>query len=104
MKILIDECVPRQIARFFQDHTVLTVPQSGWSGIKNGALIKLAEEQFDVFITSDQNIRYQQNLSNRRIAIIELSSNDRNTILASGEKIMQAFLSIKTNEYIEIKL
>src|SRR5437660_249930 len=104
MKILVDECVPKQIIRFFPDHTVLTVPQAGWSGIKNGELIKLAEEQFDVFITSDQNIRYQQNLSNRKIAIIELSSNDRDIILASGEKIIKAFLSIRSNEYLEIKL
>ena len=47
----------------------------GWTGIKNGDLVRLAEEQFDVFVTSDQNLRYQQNLEGRRIAIAELSTN-----------------------------
>jgi hypothetical protein len=46
----------------------------GWTGIKNGDLVRLAEEQFDVFVTSDQNLRYQQNLEGRRIAIVAAPS------------------------------
>ena len=56
----------------------------GWAGIKNGDLIRQAEEQFDVFVTSDQDLRYQQNLRARRIAIVELSTNDLRRIERSA--------------------
>ncbi len=49
MRILVDECVPRQIVQFFQNDEIHTVPELGWSGIKNGELIKLAEAKFDIF-------------------------------------------------------
>src|SRR5258708_7713683 len=104
MKILVDECVPRQLCNFFPDHDIRTVREIGWSGIKNGELIQRAEKEFDVFITSDQNIRYQQNLQNRRIAIVELSTNDSDVILSSREKIILAVLSVKETEYIQAKL
>lgn len=104
MNILVDECVPRQLSRFFPDHRIRTVQEIGWSGIKNGELILRAEEQFDLFITSDLNIRYQQNLTDRKIAILELSTNDWNTIRSSKEKIMLAVESIKGIDYLEVKL
>jgi hypothetical protein len=52
------------------------VQAQGWGGIRNGDLLQRAEGEFDLFITSDQNIRYQQNLTGRAIAILELSTND----------------------------
>jgi hypothetical protein len=104
MKILVDECVPRQIIRFFPEHDIRTVPEIGWSGIKNGDLILQAEKEFDIFITSDQNIRYQQNLKNRKIAIIELSTNERDVILSSGDKIISAVQSAREQSYLEISL
>ena len=107
MKILIDECVPRQIMRFFdvgEDNQAFTVQEIGWSGIKNGELIKRAEKEFDIFITSDRNMRYQQNLSDRQIIIIELSTNDRDIVLSSKEKITSAVHSIHGHEYLEISL
>ena len=55
---------------------VSTAQQRGWGGIKNGDLLRPAEGEFELFITSDQNIRYQQNLAGRQIAILELSTND----------------------------
>lgn len=59
MRILVDECVPAPIQRQFTNHACSTVQVRGWGGIKNGDLLQLAEGEFDVFITSDQNIRYQ---------------------------------------------
>ena len=56
----------------------------GWSGIRNGELLQRAEGEFDLFITSDQNIRYQQNLAGRVIAILELSTNDLRRIQAAA--------------------
>ncbi len=76
---------------FFQA-TPASRPRSvGGGGEKNGNLIRLAEAEFDLFITADQNSRYQQNLSGRRIAIMELSTNDLRRILTAAADINQAF-------------
>ena len=83
VKILLDECVPWPIHKVMTDHVCATAQQRGWGGKKNGDLLRLAENEFDLFITSDQNIRYQQNLQGRRIAILELSTNDLRKIEAA---------------------
>ena len=72
MKILLDECVDRRFGRELSGHEVKTVPQNGWAGIKNGSLMKLAEAEFDVFITVDRNLSFQQNLPRYDIAVIVL--------------------------------
>jgi predicted nuclease of predicted toxin-antitoxin system len=72
MRVLLDECLPRRLSRLLARHHVSTVPDKGWSGMKNGELLSLAEAQFDVFVTADQNLTYQQSLSGRSIAIIVL--------------------------------
>lgn len=74
MKILLDECIDRRFTREFPDLEVRTVPQMGWSGVKNGELMKLAEIEFDVFITVDRNLSYQQNLPRYAIALIVLQA------------------------------
>ena len=65
-------------------HECIAVSDRGWKGIKNGELLRLAEGQFDLFLTSDQSIRYQQNLSGRRIPILELSTNDLRRIRSAA--------------------
>ena len=78
MRILLDECLPRQLRQTLPGHQVLTVPQMGWAGTKNGALLRLAEGVFDVFITVDQNMRHQQDLRSMTLGIIVLvSQNNR---------------------------
>ena len=74
MKILLDECVPKALAHagLPGGHTIVTVQEAGWTGRNNGDLLELAEREYDVLITLDTNIQYQQNLSGRRIAIIVL--------------------------------
>ena len=72
MKVLLDECVPRKLRRELADHEVFTVTQHGWSGIENGELLALAQDEFDVFVTVDQNLTYQQNLKAFNIAVILL--------------------------------
>jgi predicted nuclease of predicted toxin-antitoxin system len=74
MKLLFDECIDRKLAREFVEHEVKTVPQMGWAGIKNGQLLALAEAEFDVFITVDRNLAFQQNLPQFDIAVIVLQS------------------------------
>ena len=70
MRILLDEPVPRRLGSLLVGHEVATVPRSGWGGIKNGKLLTLAATKFDVFLTTDQNIEFQQNLSALPIAIL----------------------------------
>lgn len=74
MKILLDECIDCRLAREFVGYEVKTVPQMGWTGIKNGQLLALAEAEFDVFITVDRNLSFQQNLPQFNIAVIVLQA------------------------------
>lgn len=74
MRILLDECVDRRLAKEITGHEVVTVPQAGWAGIKNGDLLTLAQEQFDAFVTVDRNLTFQQNLSQFTIAVVVLQA------------------------------
>jgi predicted nuclease of predicted toxin-antitoxin system len=74
VKILLDECIDRRLAREFVGYEMKTVPQMGWAGIKDGQLLVLAEAEFDVFITVDRNLSFQQNLLQFDIAVIVLQA------------------------------
>ena len=104
MKVLLDECVPWPIHRLLAGHSCTTAQKRGWRAVTNGDLIRLAETDFDLFITCDQNIRYQQNLAARRIAILELSSNDLRRILAAGSDICAALAAIQPGEYVHLPI
>ena len=56
MRILLDECLPKKLKKDFSNHEVKTVPEMGWAGKKNGELLPLLENHFDIFITADQNL------------------------------------------------
>src|SRR5271170_124768 len=76
MLILFDQNVPRRLRKFLSGHLVRVSADLGWGQIKNGGLLAIAEEQgFDLLVTGDQNISYQQNLGGRKIAILVLGSN-----------------------------
>ena len=70
MKVLLDENLPRKLAGHLVGHECRTVVVCGWSGKKNGDLLALADPQFDVFLTLDKNLPYQQNLDTKRIAVL----------------------------------
>jgi hypothetical protein len=70
VRILLDECVDRRLARDLGGHSVSTVPQMGWAGIKNGDLLVLAEKEFDAFVTVDRKISIQQDLTKFKIAVL----------------------------------
>jgi predicted nuclease of predicted toxin-antitoxin system len=74
MKLLIDECLPRALKRLLSGHECRTVQEMGWSGKRNGALLAAAEHEFDVLVTIDQGMEYQQNLGNRNIALLMLAA------------------------------
>ena len=76
MRVLLDECLPKKLKRGLPGHTVVTVPEQGWAGQKNGSLLRLAQTEFDVFLTIDQNLTSQQNLSQIDLAIVVLTAQD----------------------------
>ena len=77
MRILLDEDLPRRLADLLIGHEASTVQRSGWSGVKNGNLLALAASEFDVLLTMDQNLEFQQNLTALPIAVlvVEAASN-----------------------------
>jgi hypothetical protein len=74
MRLLLDESVPRRLPSYLPDHEVKTVVEMGWGGVKNGALLRLASSQFEVFITVDQNLPYQQNAITLPIAVVVMAA------------------------------
>ena len=70
MKVLLDECVPKRLGRLLTEHDVVTTPQAGWAGITNGELLQRASKNFDVFVTVDRNLAFQQNPSNLPLPVI----------------------------------
>jgi predicted nuclease of predicted toxin-antitoxin system len=72
MRILLDESLPRELARDLPGHVVRTVVQMGWAGRKNGELLQLATAEFDLLLTADRNLEYQQNVAQVGIGIAVL--------------------------------
>jgi hypothetical protein len=102
VKILIDESLPRYVQTMLQGHTVSTVQAMGWGGMKNGPLLAQAEAQFDVFVTGDKNLRYQQNLQGRRLAIIVFPSNRLEIVKTLGPALTAALAQVTSGSYIEL--
>lgn len=106
MRVLIDECAPSalQDALARAVHNCRTVRSEGWSGKKNGDLLNLAENEFDVLITIDTDLRYQQNLRNRKIAIVLLRARaNRLEILEPYfPGCAHALETIKPGDFIEV--
>ena len=72
MKVFLDECVDWRLARDIVGHDVKTARQMGWTTVKNGALLTLASQHFDVFVTVDRNLSFQQNLDSFSVAVVVL--------------------------------
>ncbi|HEX9047610.1 MAG TPA: DUF5615 family PIN-like protein [Verrucomicrobiae bacterium] len=104
MKILLDECVPWPVHKLLTDHECRTAQQCGWGGIKNGLLLQRAEMEFNLFITCDQNLRYQQNLAGRQIAIVELSTNKLRHLEAAAELIRTTIAGIKPGDFRQLQI
>ena len=103
MRIPLDNCVPRQLRTSFSEHQVDTAGYRGWERVANGALLALAEPEYDILITSDQNLRYQQNLSSRRISLTILPTNNIRVVLSLVREIRQAIAEAKPGSWAEIR-
>ncbi len=82
MNILIDECIDRRLVRQLSGHNVKTVPQMGWAGIRDRELLRLAETEFDILITVDRNLQFQQNLAILDLAIVETVPKGKATVVS----------------------
>ena len=104
MHILIDECLPKKLKRELTEHTVFTVQERGWTGMKNGELLRRAESEFDVWVTADQNIEHQQNLKQFDIAIVVLvaSRNELEAVLPLIPQLQRVLQVIQSHEIVYI--
>ena len=104
MKVLVDECVPLKLVRLLTGHSFATAQQQGWGGFKNGRLLALAEPEFDLFLTSDRNLQYQQNLKGRKIAVLLLSTNHWPTLKKHVPLVQAALDNIRPNEFVRVEI
>jgi len=106
MKIILDESVPQKLRLLIEgSHTVVTTWYQGWSGLKNGELLNAAEEAgFDLFITADQELTYQQNLTGRKMALLVLSTNNWDFVKASIGEIKGAIHAVTPGSYTEVEI
>ena len=100
MRVLLDECVDRRLATELSGHVVSTVPQAGWAGVRNGELLTLAAQQFDLFLTVDRNLSFQQHLPRYEIAVIVVhaSTNRLRDLLPLVPRILAALPTAKRGE------
>jgi predicted nuclease of predicted toxin-antitoxin system len=106
MRLLLDESVPRRLRRSLADHTVRTVVEAGWSGVKNGRLLALAAAEFDAFITVDKNLAFQQNLAALPIApvVLDSVSNELSALLPLVPALLRELSTLKPKTYVLVKL
>jgi len=104
VKVLFDECMPQPLRRYLGEFEISTAQEMGWGRVKNGELLKRAEGVFDVFLTADQRLKYQQNLAGRQLAILVLSTNRWPRVKAKTAEIIAAIQSLKPGDYVELAL
>ena len=106
MKLLLDESLPRRLEFELTGHEVVTVQEQNWMGKKNGELLRLAGEFFNVFLTADQNLQYQQNLKGSNIAIVVLlaKSNRFNDLKPLIPQILKTLEEIKAGEIAQVAI
>ncbi|MEI2578958.1 hypothetical protein [Scytonema sp. PRP1] len=104
MKIILDENLPKALKRYLSAYEVTTVQEQGWAGFKNGELMARIDGVYDVFLTSDKNLKYQQNLTGLRIAIIELPTNRLKLLETITDKILVEVESVSLGMYVQVSL
>ncbi len=104
MRLLLDESLPRRLGRELPGHQVVTVPEMGWAGKTNGELLSLARGEFDAFLTADQNLQYQQSLSESDIPIVVLGAqtNRFDDLKSLIPDVLSALEKIRPGEVISV--
>jgi len=105
MKILFDQGVPVPLRRHLLGHTITTAYEQGWSSLTNGNLLKAAEQAgYQLLLTTDQNLRYQQKLADRQLAILVLRSTSWPRIQLRIDAIRNAVEALASGDYVEIEI
>ena len=104
MRILFDQGTPAPLRDHLPGHSVETAYEKGWSALRNGELLAKAEAEFDVLITTDRNLRHQQNLAERRIAILVLPTTSWPRLQSITREIAAAVDALKSGQYVEVPL
>jgi len=105
MFVIFDQSIPVPIRPFLKEHEVQTAAQRGWDKLKNGELLKAAEDAgFDVLVTPDKNIRHQQNLKMRTIAIVVLGNAQWPVLRRYVERVVTAVNAAKPGTYCEVEI
>ena len=102
MRILFDQGTPVPLRQHFPEHQVQTAFELGWSQLTNGDLLAAAEERFDVLVTTDQNLRYQQSLTGRKLAVLVLPTTSWPRLRDRVGEITEALASLQTGGYLEL--
>jgi hypothetical protein len=102
VRILFDQGVPVPLRGLLEGHTIVTAHEKGWARLSNGELLGSAEDEFDVLITTDQSLSYQQNLTARRLAILILPTTRWPAIKAHASEIVAAIAELKPGDYREL--
>jgi hypothetical protein len=102
MKILFDQGTPVPLRHALAGHAISTAFEMGWATLENGDLLRAAETSFDAFITTDQNLRYQQNLAGRRLAILVLPTTSWPMIQLHLVKIAAAVNVLRPGDLVEL--
>jgi len=103
MRILFDQGTPVPLRHSFTAHSVATAFEMGWAKLENGELLAMAEGNFDVLVTTDKNLRYQQNLQGRRLAILVLPTTNWMEIQNHSSDVTAAVNSLQSGEYRELR-
>lgn len=105
MRILFDQATPVPIRAYLEGHTVRTAFQQGWDKLRNGELLAAAEEAgFDLFLTTDKNIRYQQKLEGRKIAVVVLGQQQWPRLRSHVQRVVEAVNAAKPGSYMEVEI
>jgi hypothetical protein len=102
MKILFDHGTPAPLRRQLTGHEIATAYEMGWAKLSNGDLLAAAEKTFDAFITTDQNLRYQQNLAGRRLAILVLPTTSWPEIQKHTSQVADSVDALKPGDFVEL--
>ena len=105
MLVLLDENLPHRLRGLIPGHDVRTVDYQGWKSLSNGELLKAAEDAgFNVMVTADKGIRYQQNLAERKIAIVVLSTPELDSVVAHAAEIVSAIDAAAPGGFVTVDI
>jgi len=104
MKILFDQGTPAPLRDALTGHSVITVYEQGWDQLANGDLLRVAEAAFEAFVTTDQNLRYQQNLAGGKLAILVLPTTSWPKLRAHTAKVATAIAALRPGDYVELQV